>query len=131
MYQIGTCRRIFELIQAHKLVALALAGGLLAASCGASLRDNSSSDTDRNQASERMGNSVTDTSLPINQRFRNLDEYLANLERLQGPVGGPWYKEISPGQYQLQTGNLHLDVPSHDKRNFTREELEKQFGFSK
>jgi hypothetical protein len=79
-----------------------------------------------------MGNSVTDTSLPINQRFRNLDEYLAFLERTQGPVDGPWYKEVSPGMYELQTAaNLHLDVPSHEQRRFTREELEKKFGFSK
>lgn len=79
-----------------------------------------------------MGNSVTDTDIPISKRFRTLDDYLANLERLQAPVGGPWYKEISPGIYELQTSaNLRLDVPSNENRVFTREELEKRFGFSK
>jgi hypothetical protein len=78
-----------------------------------------------------MGNPVTDTSLPINQRFRTLDEYLAHLEQTQGPVDGPWYKEVSPGMYQLQTGNLHLDTPSGEKKLFTRKELEEKFGFSK
>jgi len=78
-----------------------------------------------------MGNSVTDTNIPISKRFRTLDEYLAFLEKTQGPVDGPWYKEESPGMYQLQTGNLKLDVPGEEKRIFTREELEKKFGFSK
>ena len=80
-----------------------------------------------------MGNSVTDdVNAPLNKRFRNLDEYLAYLERTQGPVDGPWYKQVSPGLYELHTAaNLHLDVPSKEKRTFTRAELEKMFGFSK
>ena len=81
-----------------------------------------------------MGNTVNDANLPVNKRFRSLDEYLAYLEQTQGPVDGPWYKEVSPGMYQLQTGgNLHLDVPADakEKRLFTRQELEKKFGFSK
>lgn len=71
---------------------------------------------------------VTNEQVSINQRFSNLDEYLAHLERTQGPVDGPWYKEVGPGIYELQTGNLHLDTPDGDKRTFTREELERQFG---
>ena len=80
-----------------------------------------------------MGSAVSDTNLPINQRFRTLDDYLAFLQQTQGPVDGPWYKEVSPGMYQLQTGNLHMDVPggADEKRLFTRQELEKKFGFSK
>jgi hypothetical protein len=79
-----------------------------------------------------MGKSVTDTNLPINKRFRTLDDYLAYLERTQGPVDGPWYKEVSPGMYQLQTAaNLHLDVPTKEQQKFTREDLERKFGFSK
>ena len=76
------------------------------------------SDTDRRQASQRMGNSVSKTDTPINQRFRDLDGYLAYLEQTQGPVDGPWYKEVSPGVYELQTGNLRLDVPGKEKRVF-------------
>ena len=79
-----------------------------------------------------MGNSVTDTNIPISKRFGTLDEYLAFLEKTQGPVDGPWYKQVSPDVFELQTaGNLHLDVPSKEKRTFTRQELEKKFGFSK
>lgn len=108
-----------------------MSGGLLASACSASLRDPAPSDNDRGQASQRMGNSVTDTNSPISKRFRNLDDYLAYLEQTQGPVDGPWYKEVSPGMYELQTGNLHLDVPGDEKRLFTRKELEQKFGFSK
>jgi hypothetical protein len=108
-----------------------LATALLASSCSASLRDPAPSDTDRQQASNRMGNSVTDTDAPISKRFGTLDEYLAFLERTQGPVDGPWYKEIRPGMYELQTGNLKLDTPGEEKRIFTRDELEKKFGFAK
>jgi len=77
------------------------------------------------------GTSVTNDQVPINQRFRSLDEYLAHLEKMEKPVGGPWYAEVSPGVFQLQTGNLHLDVPNNEQRTFTREELERKFGFAK
>lgn len=113
------------------LVVLTVSGGLLATACSASLRDPAPSDADGKQASKRLGNNVTDTSTPISKRFRNLDEYLAYLERYQGPVDGPWYKEVSPGLYELQTGNLKLDTPGEEQRTFTRKELEKKFGFSK
>ena len=82
------------------------------------------------QASNNPGKNVTNQQVPINQRFSNLDEYLAHLERTQGPVDGPWYKEVRPGIYELQTGNLHLDTPDGGKRTFTRDELERKFGFS-
>jgi hypothetical protein len=131
MYQNGTFRRIFELFQIHNLSLLSLAGALLASACSASLNDSAPSDTDRQLASEQTGNSVTDTNTPITERFRTLDQYLAHLEQFEGPVDGPWYKEISPGLYELQTGNLHLDTPDKQKRTFTRAELEKKFGFTK
>lgn len=68
----------------------------------------------------------------IAQRFRTLDEYLAWLKEHEAPVDGGWFKEIRPGVYELQTGgNLHLDVPATERRIFTREELERKFGFRK
>lgn len=73
---------------------------------------------------------MTNEQAPSNQRFTGLDEYLAHLERTQGPVDGPWYKQVRPGIYLLQTGNLHLDVPGEEKQTFTREELAQKFGFS-
>jgi hypothetical protein len=68
----------------------------------------------------------------ISERFADLDQYLLWLKKFEAPADGPWYKEIRPGVYELQTGgNLHLDVPSNEQRVFTREELEKKFGFRK
>ena len=74
---------------------------------------------------------MTSQDQPIHQRFASLDAYLLDLERTQGPIDRPWYKEVSPGVYHLQTGNLRLDTPGEDKRIFTRRELELKFGFSK
>ena len=73
---------------------------------------------------------MTCQTAPINQRFRTLEEYLAHLERTEKPVDGPWYKQVSPGMYELQTGNLHLDGPGGEKRTFTRQQLAEMFGFS-
>jgi hypothetical protein len=123
-----------ELLLLNKILIVSLSVGLPTSACSGSVTGPASSDTDSGKASERMGNIVSDTNLPVNKRFRTLDQYLAYLEQTQGPVDGPWYKEVSPGMYQLQTGgNLHLDVPADakEKRLFTRQELEKKFGFSK
>src|SRR5215217_4049473 len=116
------------------MLTAGLSGLLLATACSASLKNTAPPDVDSRTASKPMGeNPVNDANLPVNKRFRSLDEYLAYLERTQGPVDGPWYKEVSPGMYQLQTGgNLHLDVPAGaEQRLFTRKELEQKFGFSK
>jgi hypothetical protein len=76
---------------------------------------------------------VTDANLPINQRFRALDDYLFWLQQHDAPVDRPWYKEIRPGVYELQTGNFAPlpGTPGAPQRVFTREELEKKFGFTK
>jgi hypothetical protein len=75
---------------------------------------------------------VTSQDQPINRRFASLDAYLANLEHLQAPVGGAWYKEVSPGRFELQKGgHLHLDTPDTAQTVFTRGELERKFGFAK
>ena len=74
---------------------------------------------------------MTDEQALSNQRFTSLDEYLAHLERTQRPVDGPWYKQVRPGIYELQTGNLHLDVAGGERQTFTREELAQKLGFSK
>ena len=135
---VGKCIRlasseVFGLLKLHKLLPLTLSGWLLAAACSASLRDPAPSDTNGQLASERVGNAVSDTNLPISERFRTLDEYLQYIEMTQAPVDGPWYKQVGPDAYELQTGNLKLDVPAGEaeKRVFTRQELERKFGFTK
>jgi len=68
--------------------------------------------------------------MAINQRFIDLDAYLGYLEK-RSHMDGPWYREVRPGVYELQTGNLRLPDGGGRKRIFTREELEKKFGFSR
>jgi hypothetical protein len=77
------------------------------------------------------GNNVTNQQLPINQRFKTLDEYLAWLQEYAAPTDQAWYREIRPGVYELQTGNfVPLEgTPGAPQRVFTREELEEKFGF--
>ena len=75
---------------------------------------------------------MTDQGLPINQRFQSLDAYLAWLEKTQAPVDGAWYKQIRPGVYELETGNLRiLGAEGEAKKTYTRDELERKFGFTK
>ena len=67
---------------------------------------------------------------PINERFPNLDAYLAYLEQ-RSRMDGPWYRQVRPGVYELQTGNLRLPDGGRGKRVYTREELERKFGFAR
>jgi hypothetical protein len=104
----------------------------LVASCGAAQGGVENSGSATQSAPTAQGNGVNDAQLPINQRFRSLDEYLAWLQTTQAPVDGAWYKQISPGVYELQTGNLRvLGADGEKKKTFTREELERKFGFSR
>ena len=73
---------------------------------------------------------MTNQALPINRSFASLDAYLDHLELTQAPIDKPWYKQVAPGMYRLQTGNLRLLEPSKEKTTFTRKELELKFGFS-
>ncbi len=111
--------------------AASLAGAaLFASSCGAAPGNMQLAETGRENAVATKGISVTSNDRAIAEQFRSLDEYLLHLQQVQAPVDGPWYKEVQPGMYELQTGNLHLD-DDNVKRSFTREELERQFGFKK
>lgn len=74
------------------------------------------------------GAAGTGNRTTIRERFPDLDAYLGYLER-RSHIGGAWYREIRPGVYQLQTGNLRLPGEGATKRTFTREELERKFGF--
>jgi hypothetical protein len=110
---------------------------LSTSACEASQVETGGAKADQDSAPIRQvsdtqpGKTVTDKHVPISQQYRTLDEYLAYLERMQAPVDGPWYKQVRPGIYELQTGNLRVLGAEEGKRTFTREELERQFGFRK
>lgn len=74
---------------------------------------------------------ISEDPAVIPKRYRNLDEYLAHLEAANGPVGKSWYRQVRPGVFELQTGNLRVlgADGTEAKQTFTREELERKFGF--
>ena len=126
---------MYQLLGSTTLVVFS---AFCAAACGASTIDtgrpsnDSQSTANAPAAAHAAGGNVTDPSAPISERFATLDDYLAFLERTQAPVDGPWYREVKPGIYELQTGgNLHLDGPNPSSQTFTREELKRKFGFSR
>lgn len=128
------------MIQRLRLVSFGLLAGGAMSACQASQGDVRGAETGQQTAAngaatgkvaaKNAGNVVTNEQIPINQRFRSLDDYLAWLEQTQGPVDGPWYKQVRPGIYELQTGNLRLDDAGSEKQTFTREELARKFGFT-
>jgi hypothetical protein len=78
---------------------------------------------------DSLGKTVVEDPRPINRRFADLDAYLTYLRR-QSAIDRAWYRELRPGVYELQTGgNLRLDGGGTTKRVFTRDELERKFGF--
>jgi hypothetical protein len=58
--------------------------------------------------------------------FASLDEYL-EYRRKRGATDVPWYREVSPGIYELE-GHRGPGAPT---RTYTRAELMKRFGFSR
>ena len=58
------------------------------------------------------------------REFASLDEYLA-FRKEGGAIDLPWYKEVAPGIYELQT-NVRPAAPA---RRITRTELARKFGF--
>ena len=102
--------------------------------CGASPSNVVSNNDSR--PTQATGTSVANQQTPINQRFGSLDEYLAFLERTNPPIDKPWYREVRPGVYELVAGgNLRILGADGEEqptaRIFTREELERKFGFRK
>lgn len=72
------------------------------------------------------GNTGETTGLPFSQGqdFTTLDAYLAHLER-RGAMDVPWYREVSPGLYELVSGRGRRPTI-----RVTRAELMRRFGFS-
>lgn len=72
---------------------------------------------------------AAETGLPLpysrGHSFASLDEYLAYLERTNGPIDLPWWREIRPGVYQQV-----IRMPAAQPQTATREELRQRFGFT-
>jgi hypothetical protein len=86
---------------------------------------------DRETARMEQGSNGTDgvRNLPssFGRSFATLDDYLEHLRLHAGPVDQPWYREIRPGVFELVTTMRPAPAP----RTFTREQLMREYGFSR
>ena len=57
--------------------------------------------------------------------FTSLDGYLQHLTE-RGPIGVPFYREVTPGQFERQVQMRH---PGEKAQRWTRAELAKRYGF--
>lgn len=69
-----------------------------------------------------------DQDLPYarGRSFESLDAYLAYLQQYNGPIDLPWWREVSPGVYELQTS-----MREASRERATRAELMTRFGFTR
>jgi hypothetical protein len=70
---------------------------------------------------------VRDLPSSFGRSFATLDEYLEHLRRYAGPVDQPWYREVRPGVYEYVTSIRPAPAP----KTYTREQLMREFGFSR
>jgi hypothetical protein len=109
---------------------LALAG--LAAACsdrpaGAADGAQGKKETARMEQGTNGGDGVRDLPSSFGRSFATLDEYLAHLRNNAGPIDLPWYREIRPGVYEYVTTMR----PAPPSKTYTREELMRQYGFTR
>ena len=70
---------------------------------------------------------VITPAVPLKQRYRSFDHYLAHL-RKGAAIDKPWYREVRPGIYRLETSNR--GDPQSGERLITRAELMLELGFT-
>jgi hypothetical protein len=130
LYQIDT-QGSFVMFTQRLGRGICLGALVMTSACSAAPNGLASPPAGPQAAADTARGNVTGAQLPINRRFRTLDEYLAYLEKTQAPIDKPWYKQIRPGVYELAGGNFRPLGGDPKKRIFTRAELEKKFGFSR
>ena len=69
------------------------------------------------------------TGLPNSQgrSFSTLDRYLSHLQKM-GMQDRPFYEKVGPNRYKLNVGRGGRNQPA---KYFSRDELMRQYGFSK
>ena len=73
------------------------------------------------------GQSVAGLPHADSKTFLTLEAYLQHLKSL-APIDVPHYLEVSPGLYELQP---QYQAPGQKQPRFTRDELERKFGFTR
>ncbi len=114
------------MIRTVKLVAIAAPALMLTLGCAAAPDRSTPSGSRPFQAPGDQ--EERSRSMDVSNRFADLDAYLAFLEK-RSHLGGAWYREVAPGVYRHETGNLRREG-GQQARTFTRAELEAMFGFA-
>ncbi|HYG47043.1 MAG TPA: hypothetical protein VD846_03785 [Allosphingosinicella sp.] len=109
---------------------LALAG--LAAGCadrpaGAADGARGSKETPGMERATSDGDGISGLPSSFGRSFASLDEYLGHLRQNAAPIDLPWYREVRPGVYEYVTTMR----PAGPPKTYTREELMREFGFTR
>ena len=106
-----------------KLSPILLAAPLLG--CASPLTAEPSDSADEPRASSTGADeAVPNRPYSRGRSFANLDEYLAYLERANGPIDLPWWREVRPGVFQKV-----VRMTGAEPETATRDELNRRFGF--
>jgi len=76
------------------------------------------------QAVAGVEEALPDLPFSRGHSFANLEAYLAYLERTNGPIDLPWWREIRPGVFQQV-----IRMTDARPETATRDELNRRFGF--
>ena len=90
---------ISHLPQLLKIAVLAVLAGAFTPACASPFRPEGEPSDKAPSAGKQPGALVKDAHVPLNERFRTLDEYLAFLEK-RSAIDDAWYREIEPGLYR-------------------------------
>jgi len=109
------------------LVLTCLTAGCADRPAGAADRAQGNKETARMEQGTNGGGGVRGLPSSFGRSFASLDDYLEHLRNYAGPIDQPWYREIRPGVYELVTTISPAPAP----RTYTREQLMRQFGFTR
>ena len=112
------------------MVLLVLAAGCADRPAGAAADGaQGRKETRRMEQGANGADGVRDLPSSFGRSFATLDQYLAHLRQYAGPIDQPWYREVRPGVYEYVT-TLRLEESTAPK-TYTREELMREFGFTR
>lgn len=94
---------------------------------GAAESDHGNRETAMMDQATNGADGIRNLPSSFGKSFATLNEYLEHLRRYAGPIDQPWYREIRPGVYELVTTMR----PAPPPRTFTREQLMREYGFSR
>ena len=106
-------------------IAAGVAAVLMAAAAQPAPRETRPVTETPGQTPRQTAEGVADLPFARGRAFRTLDEYLGYRKTL-GAQDAPYYREISPGVYELWGGRR---PPGVTPPTFTRQQLLAEFGF--